>query len=256
MTTDANGVVRRVVALYDIHGNLPALDAVLAQPEVARADVVVVGGDNLLGPMPREVLDRLMSLGSRARFIRGNCDRMMVDAFDGNPTTRAPAAVQENIKWAAGQLDKGQRDFLAELPLTLTVSVESIGPVLFCHATPSSDEPIFTVRTPADRVASMLGDVEAGVVVCGHTHMQFDRLVGNVRIINAGSVGMPFGPRGAHWLSVGPSVDFQRTSYDFQSAAERIAKTSYPQAEMFASKHVVNPPSEEEMLAVFEGVRG
>jgi predicted phosphodiesterase len=219
MTTDSNGVARRVAALYDIHGNLPALDAVLAQPEVARADLIVVGGDNLLGPMPREVLDRLMSVGSRARFIRGNCDRMMVEAFDGNPPTRAPAPIQENIKWAAGQLDKHQRDFLAELPLTLTVNIESIGAALFCHATPDSDEPIFTVRTPADRVASMLGDVETDVVVCGHTHMQFDRRVGDVRVINAGSVGMPFGPRGAHWLSFGPSVEFQRTPYDFQGAA-------------------------------------
>jgi predicted phosphodiesterase len=255
MITDSDGVVGKVAALYDIHGNLPALEAVLAQPQVARADVLIIGGDNLLGPMPREVLDRLMSLGPRARFIRGNCDRMMVEAFDGNPPTRAPTAVQENFKWAAGQLDKSQRDFLAELPLTLTVNVESIGTVLFCHATPDSDEPIFTVRTPADRVASMLGEVEADVVVCGHTHMQFDRRVRDLRVINAGSVGMPFGPRGAHWLSLDASVEFQRTPYDFQSAAERIAKTSYPQAEMFASKHVLNPPSEEEMLATFDGAR-
>jgi putative phosphoesterase len=253
MIADSNGVVGKVAALYDIHGNLPALDTVLGQPEVARADLILVGGDNLLGPMPREVLDRLMSLGSRARFICGNCDRMMVEAFDGNPPTRAPPAIQENIKWAAGQLDKQQRDFLAKLPLTLTVNIESIGPVLFCHATPQSDEPIFTVRTPADRVASMFSDVESDVVVCGHTHMQFDRRVGDVRIINAGSVGMSFGPRGAHWLSIGPSINLQRTPYDFQAAAERIAKTSYPQAEMFASKHVLNPPSEEEMLAVFDG---
>jgi putative phosphoesterase len=247
--------IRTVAALYDIHGNLPALDAVLAQPQVARADLILLGGDNLLGPMPREVLDRLMSLGSRARFIRGNCDRMMVEAYDGKTIDRAPPPIQENIKWAANQLDKPQRDFLAELPLTLAVDIASAGSVLFCHATPLSDEPIFTVRSPEDRVASMFGDVDADIVVCGHTHMQFDRRVGDVRVLNAGSVGMPFGPRGAHWLFFGPTIELERTSYDFDSAAERIARTSYPQAEMFASKHVLNPPSEEEMLAVFGGAR-
>jgi predicted phosphodiesterase len=250
-----SSTIRTVAALYDIHGNLPALDAVLAQPQVDRADLILVGGDNVLGPMPREVLDRLTSLGSRARFIRGNCDRMMVEAFDGKPLERAPLPIQENIKWAAGQLDRRQRDFLAGLPLTLTIEIDSIGSVLFCHATPESDEPIFTVRTPADRVASMLGDVDADIVVCGHTHMQFDRRVADVRVINAGSVGMPFGPRGAYWLYFGPSAALERTSYDFESAAEGIGKTSYPQAEIFASKHVLDPPTEDEMLAVFEGAR-
>ncbi len=254
-TSSVKDGARRVAALYDIHGNLPALEAVLAELESNPPEITVLGGDMILGPMPREVLDRLIDLGPRARYIRGNCDRLIVDAFDGKPLGRTPAAMQENVKWVARQLDQRQRDFLAELPLTLTVNVESIGSVLFCHATPRSDEEIFTVRTPAERVAPMFGDVRTGIAVCGHTHMQYDRKVGDVRVINAGSVGMPFGERGAHWILFQPSVELKRTQYDFERAAQRISRTTYPQADVFASKNVLNPPTEEEMLAVFEGAR-
>src|SRR5215210_7250453 len=114
---------RRVAALYDIHGNLPALEAVLAAVDSAGADEIVVGGDVVLGPMPRETLDRLLALGPRARFIRGNCDRLVVDAFDGRPPARLPPAVREAVAWTAAQLDRRHRDVLAALPETLTLDV-------------------------------------------------------------------------------------------------------------------------------------
>jgi len=243
-----------VAALYDVHGNLPALEAALAAANDASADLVLVGGDVVLGPMPRESLERLQALGPRARFIRGNADRLVVDAFDGGIATNLPPIVQERIAWCAAQLDRAHRDFLAALPLTLSVDVDGVGPVLFCHATPRSDDEIVTIRTPDERVGEMLAGVTEPVVVCGHTHMQFDRTIGSTRLVNAGSVGMPYGSPGAFWLFLGPGVQLMRTSYDLAAAAERIRATAFPAASDFAAD-VANPASEESILALFDARR-
>jgi predicted phosphodiesterase len=250
-TTDVRPV-GQVAALYDIHGNLPALEATLAALDAARVERIVIGGDVVPGPMPRETLDRLLALGPRARFLRGNGDRVVVDAFDGQPLTRWPPVIREPIAWTARQLDRHHRDVLASLPETLVVNVEGLGPVLFCHASPRSDEEIITARTPAPRLRPMLEDVTQSVVVCGHTHMQFDRTVDAVRLINAGSVGMPYGRPGACWLLLGPDVRLMRTEYDLERAAALVQETSYPQAAEFASRHVMTPPTEEEALDLFE----
>ena len=239
--------VGRVAALYDVHGNLPALGAALAAVESADVDAIIVGGDVVLGPMPGESLDRLLALGPRARFIRGNCDRLVVDALDGRLSTRLPPTIREPIEWAAAQLDRSARDFLAGLSETLVLSVDGLGDVLFCHATPRSDEEIFTVRSPAERLRPMLAGVTQRVVVCGHTHMQFDRTVDGVRLINAGSVGMPFASPGAYWLLLGPDAHLARAEYDLERAAERLRRTSYPQIETFLS-----PYTEEQALTLFE----
>jgi putative phosphoesterase len=241
----------KVAALYDVHGNLPALAAALAAADSAGADLVLVGGDVVLGPMPREVLERLRALGLRARFIRGNCDRLVVGACDGRAATNLPPIVQEQIAWTAAQLDREQRDFLAALPLTLSVDVAGVGPVLFCHATPRSDEEIVTVRTGDERLREMLGGVAEPLVVCGHTHLQFDRVVGETRLVNAGSVGMPFGTPGAHWLLIDGGVRLMRTPYDVEAAAELIRTTDYPHAADFA-RDLLNPTSEEAVLALFD----
>lgn len=243
---------QRVAALYDIHGNLPALEAVIAAAESAGVDCFVIGGDVALGPMPREVLDRLSQLGSRAHYVRGNCDRLMVDAFDGRPITSVPASVRDNVVWAAAQLDRQQRDFLAALPTTITIDVDALGAVLFCHATPRNDEEIFTVRTPVERIRPMFASADATIIVCGHTHMQFHRRLDGAQVVNAGSVGMPFGATGAHWLRLGPGITFERTGYDLDRAAERLRRTSSPHALEFVERYLLNPPSEPEMLAVFE----
>lgn len=244
-----------VSALYDIHGNLPALEGVLAAIDRERREVpevIVIGGDVALGPMPRETLDSLLARGDRLRWIRGNCDRLVVDAFDGRPLDHLPSQLREVVEWTAGQLDASHRDFLAALPLTLVVEVEVLGAVLFCHATPRSDEEIITALTPVERLRTVVRGVPESLVVCGHTHMQFDRRVDDVRLVNAGSVGMPFGKPGACWLRLGPEVELMRTEYDLARCAELVRATPYPQRDAFASDHVLHPRSEEEMLRVLE----
>lgn len=109
----------------------------------------------------------------------------------------------------------------------------------------------FTRLTPEDRLLPVFAGVNVPVVICGHTHMPFDRMVGSVRVVNAGSVGMPFGEPGAHWLLLGPDVQLRHTAYDLARAAERIRDTNYPQAQDFAANYVLQPPSEAMMLDVF-----
>ncbi len=121
--------------------------------------------------------------------------------------------------------------------------------MLFSHATPRNDTEIFTCLTPDDRLLPIFEGLGASVVICGHTHMQFDRLIGTTRVVNAGSVGMPFGEPGAYWLLLEPKVQLRRTRYDLDRAADRIRSTTYSQAEDFASRNILHPPSEEETLA-------
>jgi putative phosphoesterase len=240
----------RVAAIYDIHGNLPALEAVLDDIDRARVDEVVVGGDVLPGPIVREVLDRLSSLEMPVQFIRGNGDRETVALRRGEKTT-VPPPYLDAMRWVAGELRAADEQTIASWPTTVRVEVAALGSVLFCHATPQSDTPIFTRLTSADRVTAFFAGIDAALVVCGHTHMQFDRTVGRLRIVNAGSVGMPFGAPGAYWVLLGPDVQLRRTSYDLELAAERIRRTAYPQAQQFADGHILRPPSEEQMLQLF-----
>lgn len=238
----------RVAALYDIHGNLPALDAVLAEVEEAGAELVLVGGDVALGPMPRETVERLLSLGTGARFFRGNCDRELVGS-----NAEPEGLWAERSRWTAAQLTEEQRTLLAGLPETAVVEVDGLGPTLFCHATPRSDEEIVTRITPEERLREVLAGVEQAVVVCGHTHVQFDRSVGSVRLVNAGSVGMPYeGEPGAYWALLGPDVQFRRTPYDLEAAAGAVRASGFPGADEHASENVIASASATEATELFE----
>jgi predicted phosphodiesterase len=241
---------RRVAALYDIHGNLPALEAVVRELRHAGADAVVVGGDVLPGPMPRESLELVHSLDVPVHFIRGNGERESLALLAGQPTTM-PEQFRESVRWSAEQLSPVQRDFAGSWPLTTRLDIAGIGPVLFCHATPRNDTDIFTRLTADDRLLAVFADLDVALVVCGHTHMQFDRTVGRVRIVNAGSIGMPFGAAGADWLLLGPDVELRHTDYDLAAAAARIRQTRYPQAEPFVTQHLLEPPAEAKMLETF-----
>jgi putative phosphoesterase len=199
--------VARVAALYDVHGNLPALDAVLDELD---ADVILVGGDFVAGPWPGETLERLRGLTGDVRFIRGNSDRELTE-----PTRQDDGPRGAALAWIRTQLSVEQLAFLGELPLTDAFEVDGLGRVLFCHATPRSDDELLTSISPDERWARALEGVDADVVVCGHTHLQFDRGVGDVRLVNAGSVGMPYESEpGAYWALLGPDVDLRRTPYE------------------------------------------
>jgi predicted phosphodiesterase len=187
-------------------------------------------------------------------FITGNGDREIVARMRGIETGTVPERFRHVMDWTASQLGAKDEAMLSAWPKTLTVDVTGLGKVLFCHATPHNDVDIFTRLTSVEKLAPLFAGIDASVVVCGHTHMQFDRMVGRVRVVNAGSVGLPFAPPGAYWVMLGPAVDLRCTAYDFDAAADMIRKTSYPEAEAFASRDILNPPTEKEMLERFSAV--
>jgi predicted phosphodiesterase len=195
----------QVAALYDVHGNLAALEAVLA--EVPDDAAIVVGGDVAAGPFPGETVERLRGLGDRVRWIRGNADRALTLGEDG-------FAPPELLDWIRGRLTEEQIAFLHGLPPTLTLDVDGLGRVLFCHAVPGNDMDVFTEATPEERVAPGFEGVDADLVVVGHTHMQFDRTIASVRVVNPGSVGMAYEDEpGAYWALLGPTVEHRRTAF-------------------------------------------
>ncbi len=247
----------RVAAIYDVHGNLPALEAVLADLESVNPDLIVVGGDVVAGPMPAEVLDRLAALGESVCFVRGNADREVVAAYDNGwyvDATDAADPAERTAAFAASKIERRHRDLLASFAERLVVEVEGVGQVLFCHGSPRSDEEIVTAATTEGRLQEILAGVDQDLVMCGHTHAQFDRRVGTKRVINAGSVGMPYQgkPVGAFWLLVGAdSVSLRRSDYDLDDAVERIRATGYPDAEDMA-QILLEPPDPEWVASFFE----
>jgi putative phosphoesterase len=238
----------RVAALFDVHGNLPALEAVLEDVRAANVEQIVIGGDVLPGPMPRETLEYLLNLDLPVRFIRGNGDRVVLAQMRGTEPAEVPVQFRDGIRWTAQQLGPEQERVLASWPATLRLEIGGLGDVLFCHATPRNDTDIFTRLTPEDRLVPIFEAVDASLVVCGHTHMQFDRTIGGVRVVNSGSVGMPYGEPGAYWLLLDERVELRRTTYDLEQAARRIRATTYPRAEDFAANSILEPPPEAQIL--------
>ena len=238
--------MRRVAVLSDVHGNLPALEAVFREVAAARPELLVFCGDVAAGPMPAETLDVLMALPGTTRWVVGNADRHMLADGDAEPAQI----------WTREQLTPAGRAFLAAFEPTVRLAVDGIGEVLFCHGSPRSDEEILTAGTPGEVLLEALAGVEADLVVGGNTHMQFDRRVGGHRFVNAGSVGMPYGEPGAYWTLLGPDVEFRRTDYDRPAAAERFRRGGYPGAERFAAGNVLQVPTAEEAVAAFERMAG
>jgi predicted phosphodiesterase len=222
----ARPAASRVAALYDVHGNAPALEAVLAEVSDAQ---LVFGGDMAWGPLPVETVDRIRSLDALA--IRGNADRDLGDA------------------WLEERLGPERLEWLQTLPRQLELDVDGLGRVLFCHGSPRSDEEMLLRTASDERLTEILARVEADVVVCGHTHMQFDRAIGEQRVLNAGSVGLPYGATGAHWLELGPDIRHHRTPYD----SSTLHASEWPRAPEIISV-IESPPSEEQAIAEFEAL--
>lgn len=222
----------KVAALYDAHANLPALDAVLAEVEREDVDAIVLGGDCVHGPQPEQTLQRLRGLGTRAVWIRGNTDRLIADERDGD-TLHA---------WVADRIGGESVAFLESLPLTARLEVDGLGETLFCHATPRDDEEIVTPLTPDERLGEILDGVDADAVVAGHTHMQQDRIVGGIRWINPGSVGLPYEDDiKAFWALLGPDVELRRTPFDVPAAIRAFEGVDRAEAAQFVENFRTAP---------------
>lgn len=242
----------RIAVLSDIHGVLPALEAVLAEPDVWAADRIVLAGDLAAGPQPVETLDALSALGERAVWVRGNADRELVELSRGG----AGAIPDPIAPWAAAQLRPDQAALLDALPLSVLLDLDRLGPTLFCHATPRDDEEVVLVDSRIERWAEVLADLDGSVstIVCGHTHMPFVRLADRRLVVNPGSVGMPYGGAGAHWalLAADGAVSMRVTRFDLDAACARVAaESSYPDARTWADHFVRSQASDVDALHAF-----
>jgi putative phosphoesterase len=241
----------RVAALYDVHGNLPALEAALADVDETGVDLIVSGGDLLLGPQPVECLQRLRE--RNATFIRGNCDRVVASGPGSDDSWDSWAG---RVAWTAGRLNPEQLDFVRAWPEVVSLAVDGVGDVLFCHGSPRSDEEILTAITPPKRLDPILDGVQESVVVCGHTHVQFDRRLGDRRLVNAGSVGLPYeGESGiACWALLGPDVELRRARYNIELAVKAIGETGYPDDDGAVRGYLLEPSSAGEATTHFEAI--
>jgi len=242
-------VVASVAVLSDIHGVLPVLDAVLAEPDVAAAELVVVTGDHAAGPMPVEVLDRLVGLGERCLLVRGNADRELVDVARGRDSGI------EVSNWAGRQLRPDQVELLAGLPHPVRVEVDGFGTVVFCHGTPRDDDEVVLVDTRLARWEEVFAELDEAdrVVVCGHTHMPFVRLVDRRLVLNSGSIGMPYGRAGGSWaLLHGGQVSLRHTEVDIEaSVGAVVAGSTYPDRQAWADEYVRSANSDADAVAAF-----
>jgi putative phosphoesterase len=209
----------RIAALYDVHGMPWALEAVLAELD---ADAIVFGGDLVWGPYPRETLALIRS--QNARIVRGNTDR-------------------DPGEWVESRLSEEELRWLKELPQSV-----SVDDVLYCHATPRSDEEIITPETPDELLEEMLAGVDERLVVGGHTHMQQRR----GRYVNAGSVGMPYeGEVAAFWAVIADDADFRKTPFDVERAVAETRRSAWPLAATFAEENLLQSPTRAEATAQF-----
>jgi len=232
-----------VAVLNDIHGNLPALQATLAEIDGEPVQTLVCGGDVLWGPYQSECLTLLRERG--AEFLGGNTDREVLGG-DG-----------ELNAWCRSRLSDEEREFVSGWPFSIELAIDGVGVALFCHASPRSDTEILTFLTPEPEVRSAVGSVAADAVVVGHVHQQFDRRINGIRVINAGSVGLPYeGRRGAFWTRLGPEVEFRCSDYDVERAAELLRQSGMPGIDELLADSLLDPVAPDEIAAFFERQAG
>ena len=242
-------MVASVAVLSDIHGVLPVLNAVLAEPDVIAADRIIITGDHAAGPMPVAVLDRLVQLGSRCILVRGNADRELVQVASGGASDY-PESV-----WAAGQLRPDQVELLAGLQHPVFQEVDGFGRVVFCHGTPRDDEEVVLVDTRLERWAEVFAQLPSDVrtIVCGHTHMPFVRLVDRRLVVNPGSIGMPYGRSGGAWaLLQSGQVQLRHTVVDIEAAVSQVVRESdYPERQSWADEYLRSVNSDADAIRAF-----
>jgi predicted phosphodiesterase len=237
----------RVAALADVHGNAPALEAVLAEVAREAPDLVVFCGDLTWGPLPGETIALVLPLD--ALFVRGNAERELLGLLD-----ELPDDASERQRWLVERHDRAAREFLAGFRDHVVVEVDGLGPTRFCHGSPRSDEELVTEATPESRVREFLDGVGQAAVVTAHTHVSYDRTVHRTRLLNPGSVGLPYeGRPGAYWALLGPDVEHRRTEYDLDEAERRIGGAGDNPFADLTIELLRTPPTRAEAIEHAEG---
>lgn len=226
----------RIAALYDVHGNVHALEAVLAEVAREPVDVVLFGGDLAWGPFPRETVDLARSVPN-AEFVRGNADELST-IEDDRKTFVVSHLDDEHVEW----LESRQFSWSAD-------------DTLYVHANPRDIETPYFEWSPEEVLAEAMADVVESRLVSGHVHMQSDRAVGDKHWTCAGSVGMAYEEApGAYWAHLVDGVpEFRRTDYDRVRAAEAVRRSGHPLAEELADENILRVPTRAEARAAMGG---
>lgn len=237
----------RVAALADVHGNAPALAAVLAELEREQPDLIVSCGDLTWGPLPDDTLALLAPWRERVLFVRGNSERELVE----RQLLDSDVARWQHEQHGAGEL----HDYVRSTRPQVVVDVDGLGPTLFCHGSPRRDDECVTAATPAERVAEFTADVPERCIVTAHTHMQYDRQIAGRRLLNPGSVGLPYEPDAGHayWALLGPGLELRRTPYDLDAALARLRAAGMPGFDRI-EETMRTPPSHAEVIEHAERV--
>lgn len=245
------GPVGRVAVMSDVHANIAALTAVLADIELADVDRVVSCGDLTWGSHPDETIALMRGLGTRALFVRGNGERAVLEISDGRREAESPREA-----WVPARHSASSLEFVAAIPFSVVIEITGLGPVRFCHGSPRSDTELVTPTTPDERFAQLSAGLDEQVLVTGHTHLQFDRWVAGRRSVNPGSVGLPYHdgePGTAYWALLGPDVTLRQTRYDLVAALEAGVGSGDPAADKVADM-LMSPPSPNQIMAETEGL--
>jgi predicted phosphodiesterase len=214
---------------------------VLAELEREQPDLIVFCGDLTWGPLPEETLALVEPLG--ARFVRGNAERALISSFMG-----LSEDATERERFLVERHDEPGRAFLSGFDEAVVVDVDGLGPTRFCHGSPRSDEELVTPETPVERVREFLAGVGEAAVVTAHTHVSYERVVDGTRLLNPGSVGLPYeGRRGAYWALLGPGVEHRRTEYDLDDAERRFRAGPNPFADL-TMELLSTPPTRAEAV--------
>jgi predicted phosphodiesterase len=253
------GPVRQVAVVSDVHANVAALTAVLAEIETVGVDLIVSCGDLTWGSQPDETISLMRSLGGRAMFVRGNGERAVLEISGASPMAQSrtgPARTAQSPRetWVPSLHSADSLAFVAAVPFSIVVDITGLGPVRFCHGSPRSDTEIVTPATPAGRFAELCAGIDEQILVTGHTHLQFDRRVAGRRSINPGSVGLPYHegePGTAYWALLGPDVEPRQTRYDVSAATAVGVRLGDPGAEAISGL-LMSPPSPAQIMAESE----
>ncbi len=240
----------RVAVLSDVHGNVRALEAVLA--DAGSPDLVVANGDLLsFGPSPAETLRLLRELPN-VRFVSGNNDRYLIERrWEGRPVDGWEAEAFANLGWTAAAIGADGCDFIGQWPFDVRVDMAS--PLRVVHASPVADNVGMFPWTPDSHLGQLVSEVQEEVVVCGHTHLFMDRRLRVHRVISDGSAGFPFDrdPRPSYLLldDAGGSLkaELRRVRYDVQAALRDLERRNVPFAQViaFQMRHATLMPKHE-----------
>ncbi len=243
------GPAGQVAVISDVHANVPALTAVLAEIAAAGVGLIVSCGDLTWGSQPDETISMMRAVDSKVLFVRGNSERAVLEIAGGGRAAQSPRET-----WMPSHHSADALAFVAAVPFSVVVEVTGLGPVRFCHGSPRSDTELVTPATPPERFAQLCAGTDEPILVTGHTHLQFDRRVAGRRSVNPGSVGLPYHegePGTAYWALLGPDVELRQTRYDVREAIAAGTRRGDPAAETIAGL-LMSPPSPAEIMTEAE----